>query len=154
MSPTKFLYYSNAVVIKSDKYTEELVLQIRKPARPSEAFIGKPGYYTVEEFNNKDGNMTFKQIEREARIEAKRIKDFYAAKGAHEPKLSDPKWYLFMKKQNFMEIVDQYKYSLSKILSTEQISDMRKQLKDAPKTTTNKNDRDFYCNKKKEEVVS
>ncbi len=119
MSPTKFLYYSNAVVIKSDKYTEELILQIRKPARPSEAFIGKPGYYTVEEFNNKDGNMTFKQIEREARIEAKRIKDFYAAKGAHEPKLSDPKWYLFMKKQNFMEIVDHYKYSLSKILSTE-----------------------------------
>jgi hypothetical protein len=52
-------------------------------------------------------------------MEAKRIKDFYAEKGCTEPKLMDPKWYLTLKKENFMEIIDQYKYVLQKLLSAD-----------------------------------
>jgi len=81
------------------------------------------------------------------KLEAKKVKDFYAAKGCSEPKLTDQKWYLNIKKENFMEIIDKYKYILSKLLSADQIKEMRKQLKELPKVTTNKSDRDFCCNK-------
>jgi hypothetical protein len=84
------------------------------------------------------------------KLEAKKVKDFYAAKGCVEPKLTDLKWYLNAKKENFMDIIDKYKYILSKLLSVEQIKEMRKQLKELPKVTTNKSDRDFTCNKQKQ----
>jgi hypothetical protein len=66
-------------------------------------------------------------------MEARRVKEFYAAKGCTEPKLTDPKWYLSIKKENFMEIIDRYKYSLQKLFSMEQIREMRKTLKELPK---------------------
>lgn len=60
MSPSKFLYYSNPVVLKNDRLTEELVMQIRKPARPSDAFIGKPGYYILDDNRDREGHLTVK----------------------------------------------------------------------------------------------
>lgn len=52
VAPEQFLFYNNPVITKNDRLTEELVLQINKPARPSDAFIGKPGYYEVDEFRD------------------------------------------------------------------------------------------------------
>jgi hypothetical protein len=83
-------------------------------------------------------NLSSKQKEREAKLEAKRVKEFYAAKGCTEPKLTDPKWYLTVKHERFSEIVDLYKYALWKIMSIDQIREMRKQLKELPKVTTSK----------------
>lgn len=132
MSPTKFMYYSNATVVKQDPKTEELILQLIKPIKPSEAFLGQPGYYEVDDYRQRS-HLTARQKEKEQKLEAKRVKEFYAAKGCTEPKLTDPKWYLNTKKENFMEIIDRYKYALFKLLSMDQIREMRKQLKDLPK---------------------
>ena len=57
-----------------------------------------------------------------------------------------------------MEIIDDYKYSLSRLFSVEQIKEMRKQLKEVSEVKANegrsKIDKDFYCNKQKLEVVA
>jgi len=42
-------------LIKCDKYTEEIIVQLNKPAKPSDAFLGKPGYYEVDDFKERDG---------------------------------------------------------------------------------------------------
>ena len=150
MSPEKFIYYCNAQVVKSDKLTEELVLQVTKPVKPSLAFVGQEGYYEVDDFRQKN-TLSLKQKEREAKLEAKKVKEFYAAKGCTEPKLTDPKWYLSVKKENFADLIDRYKYALWKILSIEQIKEMRKALKEQPKATqaTSKEERAFCANKQK-----
>ena len=56
VAPDQFIFYSNPVITKCDKYTEELVIQLKKPNRPSDAFIGKSGYYEVDDFKEKDGS--------------------------------------------------------------------------------------------------
>jgi len=56
-----------------------------------------------------------------------------------------------------MEIVDDYKYTLSRLFSVDQIKELRKQLKEVTEVKPNegrsKNDKDFYCNKQKNEIV-
>lgn len=42
-------------MIKCDKYTEEIIVQLNKPDKPSNAFLGKPGYYEVDDFKERDG---------------------------------------------------------------------------------------------------
>ena len=40
LSPTKFVYYSNARVTKFDRHSEEITLTIDKPIEPPESLIG------------------------------------------------------------------------------------------------------------------
>ena len=51
MSPEWFIYYSNAKVVKKDKYLEEITISVDKPTLPSVAMLGQEGYYPVGDFN-------------------------------------------------------------------------------------------------------
>ena len=65
MSPSHFIYYSSPSVVANDKYTEVLTMQVIKPIRPSDAFIGQPGYYEVDDFRARQTYSSAKIKERE-----------------------------------------------------------------------------------------
>lgn len=131
ISPQKFLYYSNARVVFQDKYYEEITIAVNKPIAPSPSMLGNPGYYNVGDFQPNMLNEKKKTIVEEKREAAEKIRiirNFYIEKGVNDKDTLDllvhnatnlrkggglDRWWYGIKKRNFMELMEDYKYPLT-----------------------------------------
>jgi len=53
LSPTKFIFYSNARVTKMDSKSDSVILTIDKPIDPPKELLGQPGYYSINDAKEK-----------------------------------------------------------------------------------------------------
>lgn len=134
-----FVQFSHPKVVVSNKTTGQLTIALQKPVLPSSTT--HPGLHKLEAFF---GSPMQARLEREKGQERQRseiARRFYQERGVPDP-IADHlisraqlaskglvhKWWLAIKKRNFFDCVDEYKYPMSKFLSHEQIAAMRKTL--------------------------
>ena len=132
-SPTKFLEFKNARVVHQDKYLDEITLAIDKPEMPAATVAFGPQYYKLDKytFGKKNQEIAIEYSKKEEKLRLKAIKEFYRSKGIKNEGLIDElikrssllrqglidKWWISLRKRNFLEMLDEYKYPLQKIFS-------------------------------------
>jgi hypothetical protein len=143
---TNYLFFKEPKLILCDKYSEEITLELRKPL-PVNPNLVTCLYKVDDEFGFKRWNCLddlpdHKRKAYEKKIETDKfmhIKSFYLAKGvtdmtaealarAGRPE-DQEKWWHRERKRPFLEVVDEYKYPLVRIYSFDQITAMRKSIK-------------------------
>ena len=85
ISPSQFLLYNECQIERRDvrqvKNQSGLRIVLKKPIRPSEAFLGQPGYYEVDDYKPRQNYYERKEIQKQQRLEQRKIHQFYQDKG-------------------------------------------------------------------------